>query len=496
MITRKHDVVIVGGGLAGIVATIELAEHGLDVALIFDQKLSHSASSYAQGGIAAIVSQEDTIQSHVNDTYIASGKIANLDSITKVVTESNSAISWLEEHGVEFDRKSDGEYSLHLEGGHSLARILHIKDYTGRAVITKLYENLDRLKNITIYAEHNVIELIKKDNKCIGLYTHNVSNNVTKFIAKKVILASGGASGLYKYVTNATAGAGSSMIMAYDIGCELENLEFTQFHPTCFFARNGDPVLISEAIRGSGAVLETEKGLRIMKSVHERQDLAPRDIVARQIYINMQAGRDIYLNATHLSSSQWQENFPYIYQKLLDNNIDPTNDRIPISPAAHYSCGGIRVDKYSQTNIDGLYAVGEVSCTGLHGANRLASNSLLECIVYALAASKHILANIKDSYLEDNQQLKLVESNCDYTKQITHIRQLMWDSVGLVRKQNELINVYKELEALEKSIAHNQDLENYDLKLEGYRKVLKLAKLSVEQAISRKYSVGSHFLRV
>lgn len=158
-----------------------------------------------------------------------------------------------------------------------------------------------------------------------------------------------------------------------------------------FFARNGDPVLISEAIRGSGAVLETEKGLRIMKSVHERQDLAPRDIVARQIYINMQAGRDIYLNATHLSSSQWQENFPYIYQKLLDNNIDPTNDRIPISPAAHYSCGGISVDKYSQTNIDGLYAVGELSCTGLHGANRLASNSLLECIVYALAASKHIL---------------------------------------------------------------------------------------------------------
>ncbi|MEY8716553.1 L-aspartate oxidase [Francisella philomiragia] len=496
MITRKHDVVIVGGGLAGIVATIELAEHGLNVALIFDQKLSHSASSYAQGGIAAIVSQEDTIQSHVNDTYIASGKIANLDSITKVVTESNSAISWLEEHGVDFDRKSDGEYSLHLEGGHSLARILHIKDYTGRAVITKLYENLDRLKNITIYSEHNVIELIKKDNKCIGLYTHNISHNVTKFIAKKVILASGGASGLYKYVTNATAGTGSSMIMAYHIGCELENLEFTQFHPTCFFARNGDPVLISEAIRGSGAVLETEKGLRIMKSVHERQDLAPRDIVARQIYINMQAGRDIYLNATHLSSSQWQENFPYIYQKLLDNNIDPTNDRIPISPAAHYSCGGISVDKYSQTNIDGLYAVGEVSCTGLHGANRLASNSLLECIVYALAASKHILINIKDTYLEDNQQLKLVESNYDYTKQITHIRQLMWDSVGLVRKQNELINVYKELEVLEKSIAHNHDLENYDLKLEAYRKVLKLAKLSVEQAISRKHSVGSHFLRV
>lgn len=234
MIIKKHDVAIIGGGLAGVVAAIELAENNLDVAIIYDQKINHCASAYAQGGIAAIVSSDDSIEAHINDTYIASGKLAKLESITQVVTNSNAAIAWLEKHGVEFDKKENGQYSLHLEGGHSQARILHIKDYTGRAVITSLYKNLDSFKNISIYPEHNVIELIKKADKCVGLYSHDNKYQVTKFITKKVILAAGGASGLYKYVTNATAGNGSAMIMAYDIGCQLENLEFTQFHPTCF----------------------------------------------------------------------------------------------------------------------------------------------------------------------------------------------------------------------------------------------------------------------
>ncbi|AJI73919.1 hypothetical protein FTDG_00286 [Francisella tularensis subsp. novicida GA99-3548] len=494
MIIKKHDVAIIGGGLAGVVAAIELAENNLDVAIIYDQKINHCASAYAQGGIAAIVSSDDSIEAHINDTYIASGKLAKLESITQVVTNSNAAIAWLEKHGVEFDKKENGQYSLHLEGGHSQARILHIKDYTGRAVITSLYKNLDSFKNISIYPEHNVIELIKKADKCVGLYSHDNKYQVTKFITKKVILAAGGASGLYKYVTNATAGNGSAMIMAYDIGCQLENLEFTQFHPTCFFARNGAPLLISEAIRGSGAVLETVKGVRIMKSIHEKQDLAPRDIVAREIYINIQAGRDVYLNATHLNTSQWQQKFPYIYEKLLENNINPVNDRIPVSPAAHYSCGGIRVANNSQTNIANLYAVGEVACTGLHGANRLASNSLLECVVYALAASQDILANINDSFTECDQKLELFNSNNNYIQQINQIRQLMWDNVGLVRRQAELSKAYQQLQLLAQSISTDTRLASYDYKLEAYRKILKLATLTLEQAIKRKDSVGSHFL--
>lgn len=495
MITAKHDVAIVGGGLAGVVAAIELAENNVDVAIIYDQKVNFSASSYAQGGIAAIISSEDTIESHVADTIIASGNLANLNSVTQVVKNSSSSIKWLENHGVEFDKKSDGEYSLHLEGGHSLARILHIKDYTGRAIISRLHENLNKHKNIIVYPEHNVVEIIKNKDKCIGLYAYDRNHQAVKFITKKVILASGGASGLYKYVTNATAGTGSAMIMANNIGCQLENLEFTQFHPTCFFGKKGEPILISEAIRGSGAVLETEKGIRIMKNIHEKQDLAPRDIVARQIYINMQIGREVYLNATHLSTAQWQEKFPYIYQNLLENRIDPAVDRIPISPAAHYSCGGIKVDSSSQTEIQNLYAVGEVSCTGLHGANRLASNSLLECIVYALEASKHILQNLDDDFIDNNQKLKLLKSKNSYSEQISKIRQLMWDKVGLVRQEQDLLEAYQQISLLEDSLDKNMNLENYDNKLENYRKVIRLVKLTIESTIARKESIGSHFLR-
>ncbi|ASG67768.1 L-aspartate oxidase [Francisella halioticida] len=495
MIVKKHDIAIVGGGLAGVVAAIELAEHGLDIAIICDQVYNKCASSYAQGGIAAIISDEDSINLHVTDTYIASGNMANLESVDQVVSNSNSSIKWLEQHGVEFDKKGDGSYSLHLEGGHSLARILHIKDYTGRAVISKLYEKLNEFVNISIYLDHKAFKLIRKDDKCTGLYTYSSSHQVIKFVAKKVVLASGGASGLYKYVTSATAGTGSAMIMAYDIGCQLENLEFTQFHPTCFFGKAGEPILISEAIRGSGAILETEKGIRVMKSIHEKKDLAPRDIVARQIYINMQAGRDVYLNATHLSTSQWQDKFPYIYQKLLENNIDPAIDRIPILPATHYSCGGISVNRYSQTNVQNLYAVGEVSCTGLHGANRLASNSLLECIVYALEASKHILNNLVQGFYQDKEVLDLFDSKKDYSQQMAAIRQLMWDNVSLVRKQSELRDVCRQIEQLEKLIDQDRLSEKYDYKLEAYKKMLKLAKLTVRSAISRQDSVGSHFIR-
>lgn len=496
MLEKRHDIAIIGGGLAGVVSAIELAEQDLDVAIIYDHDINHCASSYAQGGIAAIISDQDNIESHIQDTYIASGNIADLKSVTQVVKNSNYAIRWLEQHSVEFDKKADGNYSLHLEGGHSLARILHIKDYTGRAVITKLYENLNKLKNITIYPKHNAFKLIEKDNKCIGVYTYDHSYQVIKFTAKKMILASGGAAGLYKYVTNASAGTGSTMIMAYDIGCKLENLEFTQFHPTCFFGKKGEPILISEAIRGSGAVLETYKGRRIMKSVHQKQDLAPRDIVARQIYLNMQAGREIFLNATHLSGSQWQEKFPYIYQKLLDNDIDPTQDRIPVSPAAHYSCGGISVDSNSKTNLNNLYAIGEVSYTGLHGANRLASNSLLECIVYALQASKHILNNLENDFISKSEKLELVLSDQDYYDNIAQLRQLMWDKVGLVRKAQELEEAYHELIELENDLLINKPSDNtYDFKLENYHKILKLAKLTVIKALQRKESVGSHFLR-
>ena len=497
MIIKKCDIAIVGSGLAGVASAIELAKQNYSVAIICNQDISKIASYYAQGGIAAVTSSDDSIELHSKDTLVASSHTAKANSVNQVVANSYNAIKWLEENGVNFDRNNDkDDYSLHLEGGHSIPRVLHIKDYTGKAVLLKLYDKLKTLKNIKIYHSNTAFKLIEKQQRCIGVLSYNDKGEITKFNAKNVILAAGGGSGIYKYVTNANASTGSAMIMAHDIGCELENLEFTQFHPTCFFDKDNIPILISEAVRGKGATLERESGLRIMEGVHPQKDLAPRDVVARQIYINMQAGFNIFLNATHLNNSQWQNTFPYIYDKLLQNNIDPTKDIIPISPAAHYSCGGIKVNCNSETQIKGLYSIGEVSCTGLHGANRLASNSLLECVVYALIASKNIINKAREFVECNEKDINLFESQNNYSKDIAQVKQILWDSVGVVRNKEELIKTKHKLKALESNILDNCNIKNnsFDYKLDYFAKILKLAQLTVDSAIERKDSVGSHYL--
>lgn len=498
MTESRYNTIIVGGGLAGIVSAIDLAEAGLKVLILDNQNYRKTASFYAQGGIAAIVSKEDSIDLHVNDTNLASGNVADLDSVYQVVSNSPKAIKWLEDHGVIFDRASDGKYSLHLEGGHSKHRILHIKDYTGKAILSSLYKTASKNSNITILNDYSVFELITDSNSCNGVYTYNhTSQYVSTFEAENIILAGGGASGIYKYVTSATAGIGSIMAMAYEAGCELDNLEFTQFHPTCFFCNDNRPLLISEAIRGSGAVLERYNGKKIMENIHPQRDLAPRDIVARQIYLNMQKGYDIYLNATHLSSSQWENAFPYIYQKLLNNNIDPSKDRIPISPAAHYSCGGIKVDHTAQTSIKNLYAVGEVSCTGLHGSNRLASNSLLECIVYGLASSNYIVTNketIKNVVKKYTSKFKVIKKRSDFSNYTRQIKQIMWDYVGLVRSQSKLIKAKQLLIEIEKELVLSCKNETFDYEADKFKKLLLLAQLTVQSAINQKQSIGSHCL--
>ena len=498
MIINKFDTVIVGGGLAGVVSAIELAESGLQVAILDSQNYRKTASFYAQGGIAAIVSKDDSIDLHVNDTNLASGNVADLESVHKVVSNSPKAIEWLEQHGVVFDRAKDGKYSLHLEGGHSKHRILHIKDYTGKAILSSLYKTASEIDNITILNDYSVFKLMVDSNRCNGLYGYNhTTKQVEGFAARNTILASGGASGIYKYVTSATAGIGSIMAMANEAGCELQNLEFTQFHPTCFFCDDNRPLLISEAIRGSGAVLERYNGKKIMENIHPQRDLAPRDIVARQIYLNMQKGHEIYLNATHLSASQWESAFPYIYHKLLANNIDPSRDRIPISPAAHYSCGGVKVGNDSQTSIKSLYAVGEVSCTGLHGSNRLASNSLLECIVYGLASSDDIISNhnsAKSVAKFENIEFEIVKDEIDYSYYIAQVRQIMWDYVGLVRNEKKLLKAKDLLANIEVKTLQNTSKEIFDYKTDSFKKLLLLAQLTVNSAINQKRSIGSHYL--
>ena len=498
MIISKYDTVIVGGGLAGIVSAIELAEAGLKVAVLDRQNYRKTASFYAQGGIAAIVSEDDSIDLHVNDTNLASGKAADLESVYKVVSNSPKAIEWLEQHGVVFDRTENNEYSLHLEGGHSRHRILHIKDYTGKAVLSSLYKRASEIDNITILYNYSAFELMTTSSTCNGLYIYNHSTSqIESFEAENIILASGGASGIYKYVTSATAGIGDIMAMAYEAGCELDNLEFTQFHPTCFFCDDNRPLLISEAIRGSGAVLERYNGKKIMENIHPQRDLAPRDIVARQIYLNMQNGHDIYLNATHLSADQWENAFPYIYQKLLNNNIDPSKDRIIISPAAHYSCGGIKVDSNSQTSINNLYAVGEVSCTGLHGSNRLASNSLLECIVYGLASSNDIISNFNSARSVvkfENVEFKIVKDEIDYSEYIAQVRQIMWDYVGLVRSEKRLLRAKDLLFKIQKETIQNHIAKIFNYEFDSFKKLLLLAQFTVDSAIRQKQSIGSHYI--
>ncbi|MCL4127170.1 UNVERIFIED_CONTAM: hypothetical protein GTU68_008945 [Idotea baltica] len=493
---KEHQVVIVGGGLAGVVSAIELAKNNFDVALISDEDYQQSASYYAQGGIAAQINVNDTPENHIDDTLIASANIADIKSVSHVVENSRNAIHWLEENGVVFDKDDTGEYSLHLEGGHSLQRILHIKDHTGKAIIDSLYNTLNKYENIKIYNHCKVFKLIKdnQNNRCIGLYSYIGSNEIVAFKSSNIILATGGAAGIYKYATKTNPSTGTGMVMAYDIGCELENLEFMQFHPTCFFDKNHEPLLISEAVRGSGAILQRECGLAVMREVHPQKDLAPRDIVARQIYANMQRGHDVFLNATHLSGSQWQDKFPSIYKKLLENGIDPTNQPIPISPAAHYSCGGIKVDLRSQTKVTGLYAVGEVSCTGLHGSNRLASNSLLECLVYGLSAAKDICVKDQQNIDHDIKALKAFKSDVDIKEYTAVIKQLMWDNVGLVRNANKLKQAKEKLREICATLPPEIVSDKYDLNLEKVKKLMLLAELTIDNAILRKQSVGSHFI--
>ncbi len=494
MIEKTHDVTILGGGLAGIVSAIDLAKQNLDVAIIFNRSVKNTASFYAQGGIAAVVSEKDSIQSHHDDTMLASSGSSNSRNVRSIVAASKNAITWLENHGVIFDKLESGKYSLHLEGGHSLNRILHVKDYTGKAIISELYKQLPSLENITVYEETTAFKLLTNDNKCVGLMAYTSTDSIIKMLSNNTILASGGASGIYKYVTNSNAGFGDTMVMAHEIGCALKNLEFTQFHPTCYFDENKIPTLISEAIRGNGAILETKSGTKIMEHIHIQKDLAPRDVVARQIYQSMQKSEDIYLNATNLSKTEWQEKFPYIYSKLINNNIDPSVDRIPIFPAAHYSCGGIEVDRSARTSVKGIYAVGEAAYTGLHGSNRLASNSLLECVVTALVACKSISKHINDTVTCDVDNMTMVAANHDYSDYISQIRQIMWNGVGLVRSQSHLAASLEKLAEIDQHTYNKYSSNVFCKEYYKMRSLLTMSQLTIQIAINRKKSLGSHFL--
>lgn len=505
----NFNVVIIGSGLAGLSTAIKLADDKT-VAIISKRSLSESSSQWAQGGIAASVAIEDSTESHVNDTITAGAGLCD-ETVTRfVAARSTSALKWLTKMGVNFTKQANTS-DLHLtkEGGHSHRRIAHVADTTGAAIQSTLIEKVKNHPNITIFEDHIAVDLITrdkldnakdKDNACLGLYVlENTSGNVITIRADVTVLATGGASKVYLYTTNPDVSTGDGISMAWRSGCRVANMEFVQFHPTCLFHPHEKSFLISEVLRGEGGILKLPNNKPFMHLYDKRGDLAPRDVVARAIDFEMKKRgiECVYLDISHKSKAFILEHFPMIYERCLSLNIDISKDPIPVVPAAHYSCGGVMTDFNAQTDINNLYAIGEVAYTGLHGANRLASNSLLECLVFSDAAVSHILSQhrVHKEILPTWDESRVTDA--DEEVLITHtwneLRRFMWNYVGIVRTNKRLSRAMHRMHMLRDEV--NEFYTNFKISnnLIELRNLLQVAELIVESAISRKESRGLHF---
>ncbi len=511
MKTTNYTVIIVGSGLAGLSTALRLAENQQKVALITKKNLAECNSFYAQGGIAAVIDKNDSMSSHIKDTLIAGAGLCDEKVVEYIVENAPAAINWLISMGVQFtqDNKNSTGFHLTKEGGHSFRRILHSADATGAAIIDTLVRKVSSHPNISIFENHIAVDLITghklglSNNNCYGIYVLNRRTNaVISLAAQKIILASGGAGKVYLYTTNPDVATGDGIAMAYRAGCKVANMEFIQFHPTCLFHPKAKSFLISEAVRGEGGILKLPNGHRFMHDHDERLELAPRDVVARAIDFEMKKhGFDcVYLDISYKSQTFIKEHFPNIYQFCRNLGIDITIEPIPVVPAAHYTCGGIVTDLNGKTDLTGLYAVGECAYTGLHGANRLASNSLLECLVIGQNVVNDILNSKQDhislklpswdaSLVTDNDEAVIISHNWD------ELRRTMWDYVGIVRTNKRLERALHRIELLENEI--NDYYSNFKLSadLVELRNLVVNATLIVKSAMSRHESRGLHFSR-
>ncbi|WP_318466414.1 L-aspartate oxidase [Photobacterium leiognathi] len=514
--THQHncDVLVIGSGAAGLSLALHLSSSA-NVTVLCKGPLCEGATYYAQGGIAAVFDEADSIDSHVEDTLIAGAHLCEQDVVRFIAENAKECVQWLIDGGVPFDREeSDNDenprFHLTREGGHSHRRILHAADATGMAMQTSLQEQARNHPNITILERHNALDLITEkklnpdadSNRVLGVYVWNRDKELVETLsAKFVILATGGASKVYQYTSNPDVSSGDGIAMAWRAGCRVANLEFNQFHPTCLFHPEAQTFLLTEALRGEGAYLRRPDGTRFMPDFDERAELAPRDIVARAIDYEMKRlGADcMYLDISHKPADFVKKHFPMIDEKLQSYGIDITKEPIPIVPAAHYTCGGVMVDKNGKTDIDGLYAIGEVSYTGLHGANRMASNSLLECVVYAWSAAKDIQSKINSvaipPALPTWDESKV--SNSDEEVVIQHnwheLRLFMWDYVGIVRSTKRLERAMNRIELLKNEI--NEYYSNFRVSnnLLELRNLVLVAELIIRCAIERKESRGLHY---
>ncbi|UPR51743.1 L-aspartate oxidase [Vibrio cyclitrophicus] len=511
---REHqcDVLVVGSGAAGLSLALRVAEHAKVIVLSKGPR-SEGSTYYAQGGIAAVFDESDSIESHVEDTQIAGAGLCEEDTVQFIAENAKECVQWLIDGGVPFDKdenSTEGQPKYHLtrEGGHSHRRILHAADATGMAMQTSLQDNVNNHPNIEIFERHNALDLITEDkvggskDKVIGAYIWNRNQEHVETVrAKFVVLATGGASKVYQYTSNPDVSSGDGIAIAWRAGCRVANLEFNQFHPTCLFHPEARNFLLTEALRGEGAYLRRPDGSRFMKDFDERGELAPRDVVARAIDFEMKRlGADcMYVDISHKPEEFITAHFPMIHTRLMDLGIDMTKEPIPIVPAAHYTCGGVMVNKQGQTDLTNLYAIGEVSYTGLHGANRMASNSLLECVVYAWAAAKDIVENIDQSQLcaelpaWDESQV----TNSDEEVIIQHnwheLRLFMWDYMGIVRTDKRLERALRRIQMLQQETHEYYSYFKVSNNLLELRNLLQVAELMVRCAMQRKESRGLHY---
>lgn len=506
--THHSDVLVIGSGAAGLTLALSLA-NAAKVRVLSKSGLTSGSTWHAQGGIAAVLDDEDSIESHVADTLAAGGGLCHPDVVEFTVKNSKGAIDWLVALGVDFTRSQGSEeYHLTREGGHSHRRIIHSADATGKAVHSTLLERAQTHPNIDLIEHAIALDLIRQPDprsrkmRCVGAYVFNRNlDRVECFTAKAVILATGGASKVYLYCSNPDSASGDGIAMAWRAGCRVGNMEFNQFHPTCLYHPNAKSFLITEALRGEGALLKLPSGERFMQRFHELAELAPRDVVARAIDHEMKRlGSDcLYLDISHKPAEFIKQHFPTVYENCLKFGVDMTREPIPVVPAAHYTCGGVVVNTNGETDLKNLYAIGETSFTGLHGANRMASNSLLECIVFAQSAAERILLTLPDtpepempqswdeSRVTDSDEDVVISHNWD------ELRRFMWDYVGIVRTHKRLERAKHRIELLQKEI--HEYYANYKVSsdLIELRNLAMVAELIIRSAMRRKESRGLHF---
>ena len=517
------DVLIIGGGLAGLSLALRLAPHA-SIALLAKADLPQGSSLYAQGGVAAVLNETDSYENHIQDTLKAGAGLCHADTVDFVVRRGPAAIRWLIDQGVPFTSEAgaDGHPHYHLtqEGGHSHRRVIHAADATGRAMETTLEALVRRNPAIHLYEHHIAVDLISRQkprltralatgpdegNRCLGVYAlDKTTGQVRVFSARYVVLATGGAAKVYRYTSNPDTSTGDGIAMAWRAGCRVANMEFVQFHPTCLYHPQAKSFLISEAVRGEGGRLLLPDGQPFMHHHDPRAELASRDVVARAIDYEMKRrGLDcVYLDISHKPADFITAHFPNIYRRCLELGFDMTRQPIPVVPAAHYTCGGVITDLTGQTDLPGLYALGECAYTGLHGANRLASNSLLECVVFAEAAASAILAQLErapapvmtlppwdESRVSDADELVVISHNWD------ELRSFMWDYVGIVRTNKRLERARHRVQLLHEEIREYYSNFRINNDLVELRNLALVAELIIRSAELRKESRGLHYTR-